>query len=235
MPATAHLLRLNGARVLSHTRPLRLSFLPHSEIDHKLPPVGPPLTPAPVYAMLTTPHAPLDAAQAGSVPHRLSRCRILSEWHARAEHADRVPTLAVPRTSTSSNPKLLTHMPQHVAWYGNLLDIIQSLRLGNATCWRMQTSSVGFIRHTAGALHRSIGPIAINAIRNAPCARASAAAHACFLIQLCDGMSSMPETAALQNLPMHFFLPCVQQQLSLHSFHATPRRQRPQSRQATFA
>ncbi len=232
MPATARLLRLNGARVLSRTRPLRLSFLPHSEIDHKLPPVGPSLTPAPVYAMLTTPHAPLNAAQAGSVPHRLSRCRISSEWRAHAEHADRVPTLAVPRTQPHQSKT--THTC-HSTPHGNLLDIIHSLRLGNATCWRMQTSSVGFIRHTAGELHRSIGPIAINAIPNAPSARASAAAHACFLIVLCAGMPSMPETAALQNLPTHFFLPCVQQQLSLHSFHATPRRQRPQSRQAIFA
>ena len=128
--------------------------------------------PAPFYAMLTT---PLSAAQAGSVPHYcLSRCPLyLSGMHAQNIQTA-FPPLNVQRWLEPQPHQSKTTHTRHSTSHGNLhMDIIHNLRLGNATCWRMQTSSVDFTRHTAGALHRSIGPIAINAIPNAPSAWAT--------------------------------------------------------------
>jgi len=150
-------MQLNGTRVLSRTRPLRLSFLPpfgnrpqvatRRPITHSCP------VPAPYYAMLTT---PLSAAQAGSVPHYcLSRCPLyLSGMHAQniQNIQTAFPPLNVQRWLEPQPHQSKTTHTRHSTSHGNLhMDIIHNLRLGNATCWRMQTSGVDFTRHTAGA------------------------------------------------------------------------------------
>ena len=105
--------------------------------------------PAPYYAMLTT---PLSAAQAGSVPHYcLSRCPLyLSGMHAQNIQTA-FPPLNVQRWLEPQPHQSKTTHTRHSTSHGNLhMDIIHNLRLGNATCWRMQTSGVDFTRHTAG-------------------------------------------------------------------------------------
>ena len=127
---------------------------------------------APLRAMVSMPHTPRGLPC--TVP-------FMQPMFSECARTRRTFTL---RSHPSLNP-FIPKLPTHITARRMATSIIHKLSRGNATCWRMQTSGVDFIRRTAGALHRSIGPIAINVIPNAPSAWATAA-QACFIIELCN-------------------------------------------------